>query len=103
MGSIIPTQRFAESRFFRTDSAEMRELARHWCAAGWAAPWEGRFGRVLRVAGGSESGGSGSGCSGSGAAPDFFGLPSRSNEPVYVGVGGMHAPVFSRWERQRRL
>ena len=62
----------------------MKALVDEWCAAGFAAPWQGRFGRI------------------SGKAPfaavsdadidsmseDFFGLPG-SSAPVYAGVGGM--------------
>ena len=50
----------------------MKQLAAEWCAAGWAAPWAGRFGSA-----------------GDGPSDDFFGLPSN-DAPVYVGVGGMH-------------
>jgi len=71
-------------QFFRADDPRMKALVDEWCAAGWAAPWEGRFGRI------------------SGTAPfaavrdadidslaeDFFGLPG-STAPVYAGVGGM--------------
>ncbi len=50
----------------------MRELCAQWCAAGFAAQWQGRFGSVGVAT----------------TAVDFFGLPSDAS-PVYVGVGGM--------------
>jgi len=64
-------------QFFRADSSEMRALAAQWCESGWAAPWTGRFSRVV-----------GPKIDDSPAAPDFFGLPG-SEAPVFVGIGGM--------------
>lgn len=60
-------------QFFRADSERMRRLCAAWCERGWAAPYEGRFGKV-------------------GDAADFFGLPSEA-APVYAGVGGMQRLV----------
>ena len=59
-------------QFFRADTPRMQELAAEWCAKGYAAQWDARFGSA-----------------GEGAADDFFGLPSNP-APVYAGVGGMH-------------
>jgi predicted NAD/FAD-dependent oxidoreductase len=58
-------------QFFRADEPRMGKLVGEWCAHGWAAEWQGRFGSV--------------GVS----PPDFFGLPSVDSH-VFVGVGGMH-------------
>ena len=65
-------------QFLRADDAAMQELVADWCAQGWAAPWEGRFGCLK-----------GSGAAAGETTGDFFGLPG-SPAPVYTGVGGMH-------------
>jgi len=70
-------------QFFRADTNAMKELTRRWQQQNWVAPWNGRFGSVV--------GGGGSTTSASkSAVVDFFGLPERKDEPVYIGVGGMH-------------
>ena len=33
-------------QFFRAEDTRMQELVAVWCAAGWAAEWRGRFGRI---------------------------------------------------------
>ena len=70
-------------QFFRADAPAMQALVKGWCDAGWAAPWDGRFGRLAEGSSNNVSGGSNDDSTG-----DFFGLPGDSR-PVYVGVGGM--------------
>ena len=71
-------------QFFRADDPRMRALAAGWCAAGWAAEWRGRFGRISGAAPFAPV----CDADAAGGAEDFFGLPG-SAAPVYVGVGGM--------------
>eukprot|EP00937_MAST-01D_sp_MAST-1D-sp2_P007238 g7238.t1 len=71
-------------QFFRADHPRMQALAGGWCAAGWAAEWRGRFGRIS----GTAPHGPVCDAEADGGAEDFFGLPV-STAPVYVGVGGM--------------
>ena len=73
-------------QFFRADDPRMRELAEAWCAAGWAAEWRARFGRLAGTAPFAPVVDDADADNGAG---DFFGLPG-SKLPVYVGVGGMH-------------
>ena len=70
------------AQFFRAKSQVMCRLARHWVRRGWAAEWQGRFGRL--------SAAEGAGAAASQPSPiDFFGCPPPPSEPLYVGVGGM--------------
>lgn len=65
------------AQFFRADTKFFRTMVDEWCAKGWAAKWEGRFGCVdLRKESDSEK-----------DTSEFFGLPS--SPPFFVGVGGM--------------
>ena len=71
-------------QFFRADDPRMKALVDEWCAAGWAAPWQGRFGRIS----GKAPFAAVSDVDIDSMAEDFFGLPG-STVPVYAGVGGM--------------
>jgi len=80
-------------QFFRADAPAMQTLTKRWCEAGWAAPWDGRFGRLAETSNNESGGDNGTGSSSSSssstdASSDFFGLPGDLR-PVYVGVGGM--------------
>lgn len=64
-------------QFFRADSHKMQTLLlQPWLEKKWVAPWKARMGAL----GGTRQTDS----------ADFFGLPGRAAEPVYIGVGGMH-------------
>ena len=62
----------------------MKAIVDEWCTAGWAAPWQGRFGRIS----GKAPFAAVSDADIDSMAEDFFGLPG-SSAPVYAGVGGM--------------
>lgn len=74
-------------QFFRADSALMRDhLLPEWLEKGWAAPWKARIGCLSTDGTMKQS----SSCD---AINDFFGVPSKYDSPVYIGVGGMHRLV----------
>ena len=80
----LPNQ--STGQFVRADSPSMKDLIETWMQKGWVAPWKARFGCLPDTHDDEESGGEHE-------TSDFFGIPSsgnKSEDNVYIGVGGMH-------------